>query len=475
MVCDIQIQSRSRRAMGAALLVAAVLLGFTADVARAQQQGPGSMAGAASLDSLVARALEANPRIRAARDRVDAARARRGPAGLLPDPMLAVGIQNLPLGRDQTGTATDVASMARRDLPDMMTMRMVAIGQTIPFPGKLGLRQRAAGHQVTSAEAMLTATQREIERAVKEVYYELAFLDRSFEILERNQQVLVNLIRTTESRYTVGVGAQTDVLKARVEAARLAEEAVALEEERGAALARLNALLDRASDMPIDLPRVPERIARAAVADSATRVRFTSAMLGARAADSPVPPLAALQDAAVTNNPELLAHEATIRAQAARVELARKEHLPDFDVSLSYGQRNQRPDMITAMISVPIQWRKGRKQDQYVTEATAELSALEAEHQDRVNALRARVAELHADLERARAQLALFVKAILPQASTLLSSATASFQVGRVDFLTVLDNQSTLYSYETGYFRALSDFATKLAALEAVIGKEMLR
>jgi hypothetical protein len=39
----------------------------------------------------------------------------------------------------------------------------------------------------------------------------------------------------------------------------------------------------------------------------------------------------------------------------------------------------------------------------------------------------------------------------------------------------VLDNQSTLYSYETGYFRALSDFATKLAALEAVIGKEMLR
>ena len=396
------------------------------------------------------------------------------PAGLLPDPMLAVGIQNLPLGSDPAEGSTDDPAMAEVDLPDMMTMKMVGIGQTIPFPGKLALQRRAAAQEGTAAEAMLAAAEREVQREVKVAYYELAFLDRSFEILERNQQVLLNLIRTTESRYAVGIGAQPDVIKARVETARLAADAVALQEERRALLARLNALLDRPSDTPVEAPRVPERTILAAAPSSAAQVRFTSASLGARAADSPLPPLPELQEAAAANSPELLAHEAMIAAQTARLELARREHLPDFDLSLTYGQRSRRPDMITAMISVAVPWQKGQRQDAFVTEADAELSALQAEHHEKLNELHARVAELHAELERERAQLALFVNSILPQGSASLSSATASFQVGRVDFLTVLENQSTLYSYETAYFRGLSDFAAKLAELEALVGKEIL-
>jgi outer membrane protein TolC len=123
---------------------------------------------------------------------------------------------------------------------------------------------------------------------------------------------------------------------------------------------------------------------------------------------------------------------------------------------------------------VPIPWQKRRKQDQFVSEANAELSALQADYHERVNALRAEVATLHAELERTRAQLALFVKAILPQGSASLTSATASFQVGRVDFLTVLESQTTLYNYETAYYRALTDFARRLAELEAIVGKEIL-
>ena len=451
-----------------ALLMTVVLLVTTTHAARAQETDRVSDPGSAMLDSLVARALGTNSRIRAARHRIDAARARTRPAGLLPDPMLFAGIQNLPLGRDRTAVAADL------DLPDMMTMRMVGVGQTIPFPGKLGLRRRAAEHEVASADAMLAATQRDVEREVKEAYYELAFLNRSFEILERNQQVLDNLIRTTASRYSVGIGAQPDVLKARVEAARLAEDAVGIVEERRAALARLNAVLDRPSDTPIGNPHVPERIAEAAAFPSPDRVRFTSASLGARAADSPLPPLTELQESAVRTNPDLLAHRAMIRAQAARVEFTRKEHLPDFDLSVTYGQRSQRPDMITAMVSVPIPWQKRRRQDQFVSEANAELSALQADYHERVNALRAQVATLHAELERTRAQLALFVKSILPQGSASLTSAIASFQVGRVDFLTVLESQTTLYNYESAYYRALTDFATRLAELEAIAGKEIL-
>ncbi len=164
-----------------------------------------------------------------------------------------------------------------------------------------------------------------------------------------------------------------------------------------------------------------------------------------------------------------------IEAQAARLELARKEILPDFDVSLQYGQRDGRPDMISAAVSVPLPINRRRRQDLEVKAAEAELAAAEQARHEARNAVRLEVARLHAELERDRTQLALYVKSIIPQAQASLASATAGYQVGRVDLLTLLDNQTTLYNYEAAYHRLLTDFAQKLAELERTVGREVLR
>ena len=419
----------------------------------------GKVAGEA-LDSVVALALEVNPAIRAAESGVDAARARIGPAGALSDPMLGLGLMNFPISEP--------------GFDDMMTMTTLALEQRLPFPGKLSLARRAAELELRAAQAELEASRLEVEADVRSTWYELAFLDRALEVIEDNQTLLVSLIGVTESRYGVGTGGQQDVLKARVEAARLAEEAVALSEARGAALARLNALLDRPSATPAEEPRIPERVARAAVSDSPDEIGFTSAALGARATDSPLPPLEELQSRAIASNPGLRAHEAEIAAQEARVELAGRAHLPDFDVSIQYGQRMEGADMVSVMVSVPVPVNRGERQDQEVTEARAELAVRQAEHHQMVNDLRASVAERYAQLERDRAQLALFVRAIVPQGRATLESATAAFQVGRADFMTVVENQATLFDYEIAYFRALADFAQGLAELERIVGAEVL-
>jgi outer membrane protein TolC len=444
-------------------LALATIVPSVAALAQRAPEPPVQFASDAShpVDSLVARALAVSPRLRAARERVRAAEARVAPAGTRPDPMLMAGIQNLPVSAP--------------GFSEPMTMKMVGVGQAIPYPGKLPLRTRAAKREVAAIEAELTGARLAVEEAVKGAYYDLAYLDRALGIVHRNRLLLLDFMKVTEARYGVGTGGQEDVLRVRVEAARLGEEAVALIEQRRAALARLNAELDRPSGVPVAEPAIPRRIARAAIADSAAAVRFVSATLGARAADSPLPPLETLQAAVVRQNPMLHALEAKIEAQLARVELAQKEHLPDFDVALSYGQRDGFRDMISAQVSIPIPLQRGRRQDQLAVEARAELAALGAEHHDRVNTLRAEVARLHAELERDRAQLALYVKAILPQGRAALTSATAGYQVGRADFLTVLDSQATLFNYEMNYFRVLSDFAKTLAELERVVGEEIVR
>ncbi len=163
-----------------------------------------------------------------------------------------------------------------------------------------------------------------------------------------------------------------------------------------------------------------------------------------------------------------------IEAQAAQVELARKEALPDFDVSLQYGQRDGHPDMVSAVVSVPLPINRRRKQGLEVRAAEAELAAAEAARHQARNAVRLEVARLHSELERGRTQLALYVKSIIPQAQASLTSATAGYQVGRVDLLALLDNQTTLYNYEAAYHRLLTDFAQKLAELERTVGKEVL-
>lgn len=359
--------------------------------------------------------------------------------------------------------------------PDPMTMRMVGIEQSIPYPGKLSLRRRAAEREVDATRASLDGATRDVVRDVKTAYYELAFVDQALAIVGRNRDVLAGFIKVTEARYAVGTAGQQDILKARVEATRLAETAATLTEQRRGTLARLNALLDRPSESPIEHPTVPAPVTRAAVTSSG-EIRFASAALGARVTESPFSPLAELQDAAIRNSPELHEQDAMIAAQSARLALARKDALPDFDVSVQYGQRGGGlPDMVSAGVSVPLPIFKGRKQDKAVDEADAQLAALGAEHDARANDVRAQVASLVAELERSRSQLALYVKALLPEARASLTSATASYQVGRVEFLSVLDSQATVFTYETEYFRALSDFATKLAELQRLTGEEVVR
>jgi len=86
----------------------------------------------------------------------------------------------------------------------------------------------------------------------------------------------------------------------------------------------------------------------------------------------------------------------------------------------------------------------------------------------------AEVARLYSDITHSRTQLALYVKAIIPQGQATLGSSTASYQAGAGDLLPVLSAQTILFELETSYHRALTDFAQKIAELEAVVGKEIL-
>ncbi|MGQ0813068.1 MAG: TolC family protein [Gemmatimonadota bacterium] len=394
-------------------------------------------ASAQDVDALVATGLREHPSIRAAEARVIAASARVRPAGALPDPMLMAGLENQPLGKE-----------AHEPGPDMMTMKMLGVSQTLPYPGKLAAARRAAEQDVLVAQSRVDAARTVVVRDIKQSYYELAYLDEAMRALEQSREIFVSMQRAAQARYVAGAGEQRAVLDARVEAARIEERILALAEQKRSEAARLLAALGGSGPEP----------------PTANLPRATPAL----------PPVAELQERAARTNPELRARNAEIAAQMVRAELARKQSLPDFDLSLRYGQRDQRPDMISFSVAVPIPIQKSRKQDEQVLEADAEAEALRGELIAETNRIRAEVARLHAELERTRAQLVLFANSIIPQAQAALESAKASLVSSRVDLYSILERQQALLEYQLAHQRLLADFARKLAELDSVVGQEVL-
>jgi len=440
-------------------LAAAAILALPAYVA-AQQP---------TLPALLAEAEAGNPKLVAARRTAEAAAARVRQAGALPDPMLAFGVMNVPVADPSLGR-------------DMMTMTTIQLAERFPWPGKLGLREAIARFGAEAADWEVEHVRDRVLSEVKAAYYRVYFLDRALGVTDRNEQLVGDFARLTSARYGVGTGAQPDVLKAQVERTRLEDQLVALRQERTSAVARLNALLGRPTDTPLPAADLPDRVRVAALDGGSRQVRFASASLsGVLAADAAEPSIpgartvAELQRLALEHNPMIQAHVRRVAAQEYAEALAAKATLPDVHVTASYARRAEFGDFFNLMVSLPLPVFAGRKQDQGVIEQAAMLAQHRAMHHAMVHDLNAEIASLAAALQRGRDQLLLLNEGILPQARTALSSATASYQVGRVDFLTLLDSQVTLYRHELDYHRLLADFATDLAALERAVGTEVLQ
>jgi outer membrane protein TolC len=442
--------------MRSALPGAVRLLGLSCALAL----GSAETAQAQALDSLMALARRTSPAVSAAEARLKAARAGVSPAAALPDPMLMVGVVNLPLGGP--------------GFRDEMTMKMVGLEQTLPLHGKRGLRRVAAAGEVEAAQAGLEEAQRAAARDVAAAWFDLALADSLRGLAERQHRLLLAVARAAQAGYAAGRGGQEEPLRIQTELVRLSGEVAALRVERTRALARLNALLGRAWVIPVGAPTFPDRIQRAAFADSGGAVRFADTALGAFAARSPLPPIDSLQAAVLTTSPMIRAHLAELAAQSARVELAVREARPDPTFALQYGQRTGMADMITATESLPIPLWRGRKQGQMAVAERATLDALEHEHHRMAAELEAEVLDLAQTTELHRTRLALYQAGVLPRARAAAEAALAGYRTGRTSFQGVLDTYMTLYTYEADAVRLLTEFAKAVLALEALAGQEVV-
>jgi outer membrane protein TolC len=140
-----------------------------------------------------------------------------------------------------------------------------------------------------------------------------------------------------------------------------------------------------------------------------------------------------------------------------------------------YQQRDSMADMhgVTVSVNIPIFYKT--KQRQGVMEASEELVSAEKEQAGRLTEVQFELKQQYLAAKASEQLLSLYTKAVVPQSSLALESSMAAYQVGNVDFLSLLANFTTLWSYETDYYRQLADYQTSLANIEALTGCDVAR
>lgn len=379
------------------------------------------------LQSLVEELVARSPEIMAARERWEAAKAVVPQVQTLPDPRLQFGYQRMPM-------------------TDPLQGSMYGFSQDIPFPGKLGLKGEVAQHEAERLEQEFNATRLRLIATLKEAYFNLHFVHKSIEIVEKNKVLLMQFEKTAKARYSVGQAAQQDVFRAQLEISRVLDRLAVLDQQKESLHAGINRLVNRP---PANSLGTPEEI-------HATILTI---------------PLQELSRRADEFSPALLATAKSIDRSKRSVSLAKRQYLPDFDVT-ALGLRNDRinDNGYQVMVGIKIPLFYETKQKQGVREALAGLEGAREDFSAARQDVLFQVKDGFVQAQRAERLITILRDAIIPQATLGLQAAQAGYAVGKVDFLTLLNSLLTLQDSQLEMHGEMVNHEKALARLEAVTG-----
>lgn len=329
------------------------------------------------------------------------------------------------------------------DIDRMVTSLMPGLMMDFPGPGK-----RAAAGELATAESEENYYKFEwsvlqAAFALKKAYYELYFLSERIGLNQETQRLLSDIEELARMQNEAGKVTLQDVLRARIEQAKLTTEIENLDDSRKPLVAQFQAALGlTASDAPPPLPQ-----------------RFESTPLDLNSEH--------LVSAAMARNPRLKAVEAELRAADVSIRVAAKAKIPDFNAGIEADVKAD-PLMVrpTLGITLPI-WRD--KIAAQIAEAQANKRATEARLSSEQIMLAVEFAEKSFMFRESSRNLNVLRNDLLPLARQSVEVAQAGYTAGEVDFLNLLDAQRTLLEFRLAEVEAGMQRELALAELSSLI------
>jgi outer membrane protein TolC len=260
-----------------------------------------------------------------------------------------------------------------------------------------------------------------------------------------------DLKQVARARCTAGAPLAA-TLQAQVELGRLEDRLNSLKDLWQPQVARLNAALNRPQGAKLPWPaELPYRAIEADAADLSNQLLRTS------------PELAEL-----THNVEQGAH---------RVQLARRERLPNFTLDVSYidtgraampvADSGKDPVIGTISINLPLWFGKNRAR---IASAEYQRTAARLMLENRGQTLDADIRQALFKLRDADRKINLYKESLLPKAEQSLEVNRKGYESGQMEFINLIDAERMLLEFELSFERALADHLIARAELSQLTG-----
>jgi cobalt-zinc-cadmium efflux system outer membrane protein len=328
--------------------------------------------------------------------------------------------------------------------PIRTDMYMLTMEQMLPGRGKRAAREAVAGRDADVERRAITVQANGVLDEVRQAFTALQRARETLVIYERQVPVLRDLAEAATLRYASGHGEQHDTVSPLVELTRLQSDAITWRTRARMEEARLNTLLGRMVDLPIE-PLLPLVV---------TAVPFDAVT------------------AALERHPAMALAAAEIAREEAELARLLGERRPDFVVGGGYMLTPGDAGAWTARAGIT--WPNApwsRKRLDAEIEAQARRAAAATARRDAVaSGIRRGVQEAQVQIAAARERAELIESTLLPHVEHALEVSQAGYRTGRAEFGDVIGAQRMVLDVGVQYAEARSAVSLALAGLELAMG-----
>jgi cobalt-zinc-cadmium efflux system outer membrane protein len=384
-------------------------------------QTPLNLSVPLTLERVLARFLERNLAVEAARYRADSARADQIGARLRPNPSLLLTAENFKV----QGNSPFTVLFTRLYEFDPSYYQQIEMG------GKRRLRMEVADLGVASAEAEFADELRQRLVEVKQAFYTATLARQALDLALEQRSYFDDLVKFNQTRLEEGAIAGSELLKVKLERVKFVS-----------AIAQAQLAVRQAGIMLLEL---------LGETNLETPVRVAGELGSAPLAME----LAALKQKALGNRPDLQAAERNVTLAERRIALEKARGVPDITPFAGYkrvGVDN------TVQFGVTIPLRFNNKNQGEIARAVADEKVAATEVLLARNRVLAEVESAYRAYETAREQVETFQRELLAQADEARDLAQFAYREGATDLLPLLEAQRTRTEIRQQYQRALFDY-----------------
>jgi cobalt-zinc-cadmium efflux system outer membrane protein len=422
----------TRKPMSLALGLA-MLVGFGAN---AQQVAPSSAPsiGVASskqasqpltLGAALQAAIDNSPTLSAARREIDAAQGALTQAGVYQNPSLDLEVEDLRSGMRST---------------------TVTLSQPLELGGKRSARVAAAERALEAIRVKSEATEAQLKADVTAAFLSALLSQERVRLAQESLNIARSGSQAASKRVQAGKVSPLEETRSKVAEANVRLELVQAQGELAAKLQELRALL--AGGVPFD------------TLDGNALLLPT------------LPPIDVLQ-ARVENSPTMRQARLETSRLSALADLEQAKRKPDIAVSLGM-QRSQQDGRSTAIVGVSIPLPVFDTNRGNIIQSLRLRDKSEDDARALELRLRADLAIARQRMEIASQEVAAVSAEILPSAQLAFDAAAQGFELGKFEYLDVLDAQRTLLQARSQYLRSLGESHRAAADVARLLGNNTL-